>query len=85
MAKPEDRDYRKEYDRYHASKKAKIARAKNNAANIKAKKEGRITKGSNMGIGAVFNVTQLKDTSVKHRHRVTGRMNRIDEFGNEEV
>ncbi len=33
MAESKDRDYKKEYQRYHSSKKAKLQRARNNKAN----------------------------------------------------
>ncbi len=33
MAASKDRDYKKEYQRYHKSKKAKLQRARNNKAN----------------------------------------------------
>ena len=39
------RDYRKEYDNYHSTKKAKQQRARNNKARRKAEKEGRAKKG----------------------------------------
>ena len=39
------RDYKKEYREYHGTKAQKKRRAERNAANRKAKKEGRIKKG----------------------------------------
>ena len=39
------RDFKKEYENYHSTTKAKKQRARNNKANRKAKKEGRIKKG----------------------------------------
>lgn len=43
MAK--ERNYRKEYDNYHSTPKAKKQRARNNAARQKAIKEGKARKG----------------------------------------
>lgn len=39
------RDYRKEYDEYHAKPEQKKRRADRNAARNKAEKEGRVHKG----------------------------------------
>lgn len=39
------RDFDEEYKKYHSSTKAKKQRARNNKANRKAKREGRIKKG----------------------------------------
>lgn len=39
------RDYKKEYDEYHATPEQKKRRAQRNAANRKAKREGKIRKG----------------------------------------
>ena len=39
------RNYRKEYDEYHAKPEQKKRRAQRNKANRKAKREGRIHKG----------------------------------------
>lgn len=39
------RDYKKEYDEYHAKPEQKKRRAQRNAANRRAKREGRIRKG----------------------------------------
>ena len=39
------RDYRKEYDEYHASPEQKKRRAQRNAARRKAVKQGRVRKG----------------------------------------
>lgn len=44
MAKKK-RNYREEYDEYHASPEQKKRRAQRNKANRKAKREGRIRKG----------------------------------------
>lgn len=44
------RNYRSEYANYHSKPKAKKQRARNNKANRDAKKEGRITKGSNKDV-----------------------------------
>lgn len=43
--KKRDRDFKEEYRKYHSSTKAKKQRARNNKANRKAKKEGRIKEG----------------------------------------
>lgn len=40
-----ERDYRKEYDDYHAKPEQKKRRAQRNKANRKAKRQGRIRKG----------------------------------------
>jgi hypothetical protein len=40
-----ERNYRQEYDRYHAKKKQKRNRAKRNAARAKLKRMGRVRKG----------------------------------------
>lgn len=42
---PQGRDYGEEYRKYHSTTKAKKQRARNNKANRKAKREGRIKKG----------------------------------------
>jgi hypothetical protein len=42
-----DRNYRKEYDDYHASPEQKKRRAQRNAARRKAMREGRVRKGDN--------------------------------------
>ena len=39
------RNYRKEYDEYHASEEQKTRRAQRNAARRKAMKEGKVRKG----------------------------------------
>ena len=39
------RDFKKEYERYHSSTKAKKQRARNNKARRKALREGRVKKG----------------------------------------
>ena len=39
------RDYRKEYDEYHASPEQKKRRAQRNAARAKAAKDGKVSKG----------------------------------------
>lgn len=45
MASKRKRDYRKEYDEYHAKPEQKKRRADRNAARRKAEKEGRVHKG----------------------------------------
>ena len=40
-----ERNYKKEYDNYHSTPKAKKQRARNNKARRKAEKEGRARKG----------------------------------------
>lgn len=40
-----ERNYRKEYDTYHAKPEQKKARANRNAARAEMKKEGRVRKG----------------------------------------
>jgi hypothetical protein len=39
------RDYKKEYERYHSTPKAKKQRARNNKARRQAEREGRVHKG----------------------------------------
>lgn len=41
------RDYRKEYDEYHAKPEQKKRRAARNAARRKAEREGKVSKGDN--------------------------------------
>lgn len=45
MAKGRVRNYRKEYDEYHALKEQKLRRADRNRARRKAMKAGRVRKG----------------------------------------
>ena len=42
---PKERDYKKEYQKFHSSEKAKKDRASRNAARAKLEKEGRVKKG----------------------------------------
>lgn len=42
---PEDRNYKREYETYHAKPEQKKNRAKRNAARAKLMKEGRVRKG----------------------------------------
>lgn len=42
---PEDRNYKREYETYHAKPEQKKNRAKRNAARAKLMKEGRVHKG----------------------------------------
>lgn len=45
-----DRNYRKEYDTYHAKPEQKKKRAMRNAARNELKKEGRVAKGDGMEV-----------------------------------
>lgn len=51
MAK--ERDFKKEYDEYHAKPEQKKRRAERNAARAKAAKEGRVKKGDGKEIDHV--------------------------------
>lgn len=44
------RDYKKEYDRYHSTTKAKKQRARNNKDRRKALRQGRVKKGDGKDI-----------------------------------
>jgi hypothetical protein len=45
-----DRDYKKEYEKYHGTEKYKKDRAARNKVRRRAIREGRVKKGSNMDI-----------------------------------
>lgn len=47
---PRDRNYRKEYDTYHAKPEQKKKRAMRNAARNELKKEGRVSKGDGLEV-----------------------------------
>lgn len=51
------RDYKKEYDSYHSSEKAKKKRAENNAARRKMMKAGKVSKGDGKDVAHKNNRT----------------------------
>ena len=48
-----DRDYRKEYDEYHAKPEQKKRRASRNASRAEAMKDGRVSKGDSKEVDHV--------------------------------
>ena len=65
-ARKRKRDYRREYDMYHGTPKQKKRRAVRNAANRKAKREGRIKKGDGKAVHHL-------NSNLKGRTRVVAR------------
>lgn len=59
----EKRNYRKEYDNYHSSTKAKKQRARNNAARRKAIKAGKAAKGDGKDVAHKDNNTRNNSLS----------------------
>lgn len=69
------RDYKKEYQSYHASEEQKMRRAQRNAARRKAMKEGKVKKGDNKEVDHLgFNRKgKLNNNKVKVVSRVRNR------------
>ena len=58
-----ERNYRKEYDNYHSSEKAKKQRARNNAARRKMEKAGKVHKGDGKDVAHRDNNTRNQSMS----------------------
>lgn len=72
----EPRNYREEYQSYHASEKQKKARAARNAARSEAEKEGKVHKNDNREVDHIKPLSKGGSNSAKNTRVVSRETNR---------